>query len=85
MMYLINYDLYSPGKDYSPLIQAIQAFGSWAKISRSCWMIRSDHTAVQIRNSLSKHLDGNDTLFVCSVGTWAAHNISSEVVNWLND
>lgn len=85
MMHLINYDLCTPGKDYSTLIKAIQSYGSWARISRSCWIVRSDHTAAQILHDLAQYIDANDLLFVRKISAWAALNFKQEVIDWLNN
>lgn len=85
MIYLINYDLHNPGKNYDSLIRAIQSYSDWAKISRSCWMVRCDFTATEIRDHLMQHLDDNDILLVCSVGSWATLNFNQDVIAWLNN
>lgn len=84
MKYLINYDLKNPGQKYDDLIKAIKAFGAWAKISSSCWAIKTNQSAVQIRDNLKLHIDKNDILFVCDFDDWASYNLSKEVVDWLN-
>lgn len=83
MKYLINYDLINPGQNYDDLIAAIKAYGTWAKISRSCWAIKTSQTAVEIRDTLKNHLDSNDILFVCDFDNWASYNLSKEVTDWL--
>lgn len=84
MMYLINYDLKNPGQNYDDLIKAIKGYGSWAKIARSCWAIKSTKTAVQIREDLKQHIDSSDVLFVCKFEDWASYNLDKEVADWLN-
>ena len=85
MLYLINYDLHIPGKNYNSFIDAIQTYQNWAKISRSCWMIRCDSTATEIRDHLMRYLDQNDVLLVCSVDSWATLNVNQEVITWLSN
>lgn len=85
MRYLINYDLNTPGQSYTTLIAAIQSNKNWAKISRSCWIIESDRSAMQIRDDLASHLDRNDLLFVCAISDWASLNFSAEVNTWLSN
>jgi hypothetical protein len=83
--HLITYDLLTPGKDYSSLITAIKAYGSWAHICESCWAIKSGFTDAQIRDSLMKHIDNNDKLFVCAFDGWASVHLDDAVVKWLKD
>lgn len=82
--YLITYDLYAPGKDYDQLIEAIKAYGNWAKICKSCWAIKADSSSAAIRDNLKQYIDANDRLFVCPFSDWASYNLPKEVVDWLN-
>lgn len=43
---IVSYDLYSPGQDYSKVIDAIKALGSWAKVQKSVWYVNSSYTAI---------------------------------------
>lgn len=81
--YLINYDLFSPGKDYADLIEAIKAYPGWAKICKSCWAVSADSTVTQIRDNLQQYIDGNDRLFICGFDDWASCNLPSNVTDWL--
>lgn len=83
MKYLINYDLKNPGRNYDDLIKAIKAYGTWASICRSCWSIKTDCTAAQIRDNLKQYIDNSDILFVCDYNNWASYNLPQEVADWL--
>lgn len=83
--HLINYDLNNPGQNYDSLIEAIKAYGYWAKICKSCWAVKTDDTDAQIRDNLNQHIDTNDTLFVCAFDGWASLGLSDKVVEWLKD
>lgn len=52
MLHLIAYDLNRPGQNYALLYRAITE-SPCAKLTESCWLIRSDLTATQIRNKLA--------------------------------
>lgn len=84
-MYLINYDLKKPGQNYDDLIDAIKSYGKWAKISRSCWAVKTNKTAAQIRDHLEQYIDSSDVLFVCHFSEWASYNLSKEVTDWLKN
>lgn len=85
MTYLINYDLKDPGQRYLDLTAAIKSYGVWAKISYSCWAVRTELTAEEIRDDLIQYIDSNDVLFVCQFDGWASFGLSREVVDWLNN
>lgn len=85
MLYLINYDLRKPGENYTNLVHAVQSYGSWAKIGYSCWAVRTNQTAAEIRNYLMGFVDQNDVLFVCEFKAWASWNITPEAQHWLEN
>lgn len=82
--YLITYDLKKPGRDYKSLMDAIRAYPSWAHVQLSVWMVQTDQTAVQIRDSLNRNIDSNDSLFVIAVGNESAWtNLDTEISDWI--
>jgi hypothetical protein len=50
--YLIGYDLNKTGQDYTTLINKIKTLGTWWHCLDSTWIIKSNSTAVQIRDTL---------------------------------
>lgn len=62
--YLISYDLNKSGKNYETLIAEIKKFGTWWHHLDSTWIVKSDLTAVQIRDKLSPLIDSDDELLV---------------------
>lgn len=65
-------------------IGAIKAFGTWWHHLDSTWIIKTDWTAVQIRNDLAQHIDKNDELLVVLLsgeGAWQGFNQSGS--DWL--
>ncbi len=86
-VYMIAYDLYD-GEDYNGLIEAIQALpsgGSWHNLG-SMWFVISKQAAVQIHNSLERHLLGGDKLAVVQCGNWGAWSgLNDEASKWLTN
>jgi hypothetical protein len=76
--YIVSYDLVGTDEtstEYKRLIEGIKAYGTYAKILKSVWIIRSHDTAVSIRDYLNQFIDSNDRLFVATLtGTAAWHN-----------
>ena len=70
--YCISYDLCSPGKDYSALYDAIKAYGTWAKVTESFYIVKTSQSATSIRDNLRNCLDSNDRLFVGNLSGEAA-------------
>jgi hypothetical protein len=83
-LYLICYDLNSPGQDYKDLIEQIKSYGTWWHHLDSTWIIKSSKTAKQIREHLSKYIDGNDELLVIQFGDeWAGKGFKQRAYDWL--
>ena len=83
--YIISYDLVSPNRNYDALYGAIKSLGPWAHVTESLWAVVTEKSAVEVRNYLSGHIDGNDRLFVLrsgSEGAWRNVICSSE---WLKE
>lgn len=81
--YLITYDLNSPGQNYNDLHNAIKDLGTWWHCLDSTWIIKSNLTVVQIRDSLSTKIDKNDSLLVVSISTAAWKGFSTDCSDWL--
>jgi len=83
--FLIGYDLNKTGQDYTSLKDAIKKLGTWWHCLDSTWIIKSDSTAVNIRNYLQGFIDSNDELLVLNVTgaerAWTGFN--TDCSNWL--
>jgi hypothetical protein len=75
MVYTVDYDLMSPGQDYTSLRNALVALGA-KPMMKSKWVLQSNSTAAAIRDHLKQFIDSNDRLFVAELsGQWASYNI----------
>ncbi len=71
-IYVIGYDLHpTKGETYEELISAIRAFGNCWHCLDSTWLIVSNLTALQICNTLWKHMKPDDQLLIVA---YAPHN-----------
>ncbi len=86
--YVISYDITS-SPEYNAvneaLRQAITAYGIWAKITESCWAIRTDRTAIDVRDALAKHIRPDDRLFVVQTAHVAAWQNAMCNNDWLRE
>lgn len=81
--YIVAYDLYSPGQNYPQVDQVLEAYGSNSiRILRSTWLVRTNETAVQLRDKLQLNIDSNDKIYVGEVEN-SAWKISAEVTTWI--
>jgi len=85
-LFMICYDLNSPGQDYTELITQIKSYGTWWHHLDSTWIIKSKKTAVEIRDHLGKYIDTNDELLVVKFGdAWAGKGFEEKAYNWLRN
>jgi hypothetical protein len=85
-LYMIGYDLHpTKGETYGELIGAIKALGSWWHCLDSTWLVISDLTAVQIRDTLWSHMKSDDQLLVMvySKGGAAWNGFNKDCSDWL--
>lgn len=69
--YLVSYDLDKPGQQYHPLIKELESMGA-LRVLYSEWILKSDWSAVELRNHLQALIDGNDKLLVVGLTGEAA-------------
>ena len=67
MLYMISYDLKSPGRDYSSLYETIKSFGTWWHYLESTWIIKTQQTVSQVNELVRQRLDTNDYLIVVDI------------------
>lgn len=83
--YLITYDLKKPGRNYQGLYDAIKSYGTWGKINDSTWVIKTNNSAVQIRDYLLQSMDYNDSIFVLKTEREAAWKNVRANNDWLKN
>lgn len=86
--YMVGYDLNTPGKNYDRLIDAIKTYSPWWHNLDSTWILRTDRSAVEVRDHLARYIDQNDELLVAEltgVGAWRgfAKDGSDWLINYL--
>jgi hypothetical protein len=83
-IFIICYDLKTPGKDYSSLTKLLESV-THCHAQGSVWFIEHAISASSIRDVLQKHVDANDVLFVGQVTNgWSGLHMPV-CGKWLND
>ncbi len=82
--YIISYDLISGGS-YDMLYKEIKDYGIWAKITESLWAIKTNESAVDVRNKLSNHIPEKSRLFVIKSGVESAWKNAICSNEWLKE
>lgn len=83
--YMIGYDLVGkPRSEYTDLIGAIQNLGGWWHCLDSTWLVKSNSSAVIIRDTLLAHLHEKDRLLVALLeGERAWSGFDQKCSDWL--
>jgi hypothetical protein len=83
----ISYDLNSPGQNYEKVIERIKSLGNWAKVQKSMWYLRTNHSHELIAKKVWEVMDSNDSLIVINTSTNNAswYNLDSEVSKFMQD
>lgn len=68
-IYLISYDLRKPGQNYTPLYDAIKAYGDWQHPMESLWAVYTSEDVNSIYSNLRTKIDDNDNLFIVLMDT----------------
>lgn len=67
--YIVSYDLYRPGHNYSDLTAEIKRLGNdWEHPLANLWLVETELSADDIRDRLSDHLIAGDKLYVRQAG-----------------
>jgi hypothetical protein len=83
---MVGYDLRRPGQDYSSLIDALKQYPTWWHHLDSTWVIKTNDSAVAIRDNLARHIDQNDELLVAALtGEGAWYGFDSKGGSWLSE
>jgi hypothetical protein len=84
---LVGYDLNRPGQNYAGLIAALKAVPRWWHYLDSTWLLRTEESAVELRNRLSLHIDAGDELLVIDVTSTGAawSGFDQTAVQWIRD
>jgi CRISPR associated protein Cas2 len=76
--FLVTYDLVGTSEtsdEYKRLIEKIKSYGTWGKVQKSVWLLKSSKSSASVRDDLLKAMDSDDRLLVIQVtGTAAWQN-----------
>lgn len=81
---LVAYDLNTIGQDYQRVIGKIKALGNSVQLQRSLWLLKTMHSATDVRDVLLTVIDNNDSLVVVDAKAIAWHGISNPAENFIN-
>jgi CRISPR-associated endonuclease Cas2 len=79
-LFMVSYDLVNPGRDYNKLIDKLKSMGA-QKVLLSQWVLLSNLSAQQIRDTLQQFIDTNDRVVVIEFTDrdWATYNAMTKL------
>jgi len=73
-LYVVSYDLSKPEQHYPQLLEYLHLLGA-RRLLDSQWMVRSGATSDAVYQGIRAHIDSNDALLVCLVGSAVGTNL----------
>lgn len=67
MIFLVSYDLKSPGRDYTGLYDALKAKGPWWHYLDHTWLISTNQTAQNIWDAMRPHITTADRVLIVRI------------------
>lgn len=83
--YIVTYDLVNR-RDYTPLIEKIKSYRLWAHPLESVWIIITNETPSQVRDSLSNFIDNDDKLLIMKTTRGASWiGLGNNIGDWIKN
>jgi len=86
MIYIVVFNIQGPSasENYSKMLSAMKAFGKWARLEASSWLIQTDLTTNETTETLKVNLNPNDLLFVGRLSDdWSGFNLGENRLAWI--
>ena len=86
MIVLITYDLKQPGRNYTPLYEAIKSFGDWQHPLESVWFVEMNDNARldDVIALLKQNADKNDLFYAVRITGLYQGWLAKSFWNWIN-
>ena len=84
-VFLVTYDLNSPGQNYSGVISEIKKCPGWAKLTESSFAVTTQDSALELLNKIRNAADASDTIYVISLANPHSGFGPPKVNEWLKD
>lgn len=86
MVYVINYRLHKPQKDYDSLYEAIRTIsGTYWHNTTSSWLVESSMSASEVYDVLKSHVDSDDEIVIFRLSGEYYGQLRPDDNEWLED
>jgi len=83
---IVSYDLVDPGQNYEDVLKKIKGCGAWARLGGSAYLVFTEMTPVEVRDTITPALDSNDKIYVGVASAPSAwRGMPKEVSAWLHE
>ena len=83
-MYVVALHLTGEPGSYEPLNAALQKLGDWSNRLPGAWLVQSNRSSREIRDTLKPLIGANDRVFVAQITrNWAATNMGAGFPEWI--
>lgn len=85
--YIIIYSLENSEEDYRKISKCIKGYPTWAKIFSRTWFVACDNQITDIRDALSKSVNGRGEIIVMKISktSWASYKVDKKITTWLKE
>jgi hypothetical protein len=84
-VFLVTYELKTKNKDFGPLFEEIQSFGSWWHYMENVWIVSTNEVAADaMARRLFKHITQSDALLVTRLTRDYQGWLPKDAWDWLN-
>ena len=85
--YIITYQLDNYKAIYPHISEKIKSYGKWAKPFNRTWIVKTDKSAVELREELSSIINRKGSILVMEVSgsAWATSCVNAKVNEWLHE
>lgn len=86
--YLITCELIYPESSYADLISYLKSANSWAKLSKSVWIVKTNVRIELVRDGIQKRVNNGDLVLVVELQSntyWASFGVPGNVTDWMKN
>ena len=86
MVVLITYDLKQPGRNYTPLYEAIKSLGDWRHPLESAWFVKMDDS-INLNDVIARlrlNADNNDFFYAVEIKRNYQGWLPKSFWSWIN-
>ena len=85
MIYMVSYDLNSPGNNRKEVIESLESFGCWCKCATTTSLIKTQLVISDVEEIVMRHLDETDSMIICQVSGNIKGKLHQKEWDWIHN